>query len=73
MDVEFTEYALRRMFMRDILRDEVIAALQQPSSRHHRGKIAGRREVTYTIGTRVLLVVYRRTRKGFTVINAMWE
>ncbi len=71
--VEFTEYALRRMLMRDILREEVIAALQLPSSRHRPGKVPGRREVSYQVRQRMLLVVYRRRSARFIVINAMWE
>lgn len=71
--VSFTEYALRRMVMRDILPEEVIQALEQPASRHGRGQMPDRREVRLRVGPKVLLVVYQRSGEDYLVINAMWE
>ena len=70
--VEYTEYALRRMHQRDILGDEVIAAVRAPSSRHKRRR-DGRTEVRQRFGERALLVIYRRRPSAIVVINAMWE
>ena len=73
MEVDFTEYALSRMRMRDILPEEVEEALRYPQSRRRQGKVMGRLEVRYNVGQRTLLVVYRRRRGRILVINAMWE
>lgn len=72
LGVVFSEYALMRMHQRDILEDEVRAALDAPASRHRRRK-DGRAEVRQGFGRRTLLVVYRREGTDITVINAMWE
>jgi len=70
--VEFSDYALRKMHFRNILEDEVIAALERPASAHkHRPD--GRREVKARIAGRKLLVIYRRLDRRTLVINAMWE
>ena len=72
MDVEFTDYALGRMRLRDILEEEVLAVLESPPSRHKVRK-DGRYEVNRRINTKVLLVIYKRVDGLQTVINAMWE
>ena len=70
--VEYTEYALRRMHERDILDEEVAAALRAPSSRH-KFRRDGRAEARQRIGPRTLCVIYRREPSAIIVINAMWE
>ena len=72
MDIEFTDYALMRMHMRDILPEEVVRALESSPSKHRR-RDDGRSEVTERIGERQLLVVYLRFGSKVRVINAMWE
>ena len=58
--------------MRDILQEEVRAAIAATPSRHRRRR-DGRSEVTQRIEGRTLLVVYQRIPGGIRVINAMWE
>jgi hypothetical protein len=70
--VTFSDYALSRMRQRDILREEVLATLEAPRGRHKNRK-DGRSEVRQRIRTRTLLVVYSRSARMITVINAMWE
>jgi hypothetical protein len=72
MSVEFTEYALGRMHLRDILEEEVLEALQSPPSRHRHRK-DGRSEVKARIGAKTLLVVYRLQGDDQIIVNAMWE
>ena len=70
--VRFTDYALFRMRQRDILEGDVRLVLERPLSGHRR-RPDGRSEVVGRIGTRRLLVVYRRRVRDVLVINAMWE
>ena len=73
MDVEFTDYALMRMRQRNILGEEILAALAASASKH-RSRADGRREVRERIAGRSLLVVYiRLANQRLRVINAMWE
>lgn len=75
MKIRFTDYAIMRMKMRDILEEEVLEALCQSQSKHSKGKIYPRREVWHRFGNKTLLVVYRqgREQESIEVINAMWE
>lgn len=72
MAVEFTDYALDRMHLRDILPEEVIEALRSSPARHRHRK-DGRHEVRARINAKTLLVVYRRQEGDQIVVNAMWE
>ncbi|MCH8994836.1 MAG: DUF4258 domain-containing protein [Chloroflexi bacterium] len=68
----FTEYAQLRMHQRDILEEEVRAALRRPRSAH-RQRHDGRSEVRAKLAKGRLLVVYKRRKHDLLVINAMWE
>ena len=72
LTVEFTDYAELRMHQRDILREEVLAALESPRSRH-KSRADGRWEVTQSIRRKALRVIYRRESALIIVINAMWD
>jgi hypothetical protein len=72
MDLEFTDYALMRMNLRDILEEEVRQALAANPAKHTR-RNDGRSEVRERIGSRSLLVVYKTNSEPRLVINAMWE
>lgn len=73
MKVVFTDYALMRMKMRDVLEEEVVEALKQQRSKHKKGKQFSRMEVRHKTGDRTLLVIYKRQNRKMIVINAMWE
>lgn len=75
MKTNFTDYAIMRMKMRDILEEEVMEALSQPQSKHSKGKIYPRKEVRHRVSNKTLLVVYGqgREQESVDVINAMWE
>lgn len=72
MDVEYTDYALMRMHMRDVLPEEVVRALEASGSKH-RNRPDGRSEVSERIGRKQLLVIYLRVGAKIRVINTMWE
>ncbi len=73
MKIRFTDYAIMRMKMRDILEEEVIEALGQPQSKHSKGKIHPRKEVRHHFGNKTLLIVYKLEQEAIEVINAIWE
>jgi hypothetical protein len=70
--VRFTDYAIFKLRRRDILVEEVLLALERPTSAH-RQRRDGRSEVRIRLPKGRLLVVYRRRTNGLLVINAMWE
>lgn len=73
MEIRFTDYAIMRMRMRDILAEEVIETLNQPKSKHSAGKVSPRKEARHGFGEKTLLVVYKYEQGATVVINAMWE
>lgn len=73
MKIRFTDYAIMRMKMLDILEEEVIESLNQPQSKHSKGKVCPRKEVRHRFGKKTLLIVYKQEQEAIEVINAMRE
>lgn len=74
-EVAFTDYALLKMRMRDITKDEVLEGLQAPRSQHFYSSKHGRMNVRHrlSVSGRMLLVSYEERDQETVVVNAMYE
>lgn len=69
MKILYTEHALVRMRQRDVVEEDIIVALQRPSSSHCPGLSPNKYEVDAIIGARTITVVYMREKDTFKIIT----
>ncbi|CAN5244849.1 hypothetical protein BH20ACT11_BH20ACT11_09690 [soil metagenome] len=74
-EVVFTDYALMRLRMRDITREEAMEALEAPRSRHYFNTKHGRMNVLHrlSVSGRTIVVSYEDLGEQIVVVNALRE
>lgn len=74
-EVVFTDYALMRMRMRDIIAGEVREALEAPRSRHFFNTKHGRMNVRHklSVSSRTIVISYEELDEQIIVVNAVRE